>query len=65
MPALATGVGAEGQGQEGELSVLHVCCWSGLESWSVEEEICCEVSETKVIQKRPVACWKSEYRERM
>jgi hypothetical protein len=29
--ALAAGVGADGEGQEGELSVLHFCCSSGLE----------------------------------
>jgi hypothetical protein len=47
MPALATGVGAEGQGQEGELSVLHVCCWGGLGNWFVEEVICCELSKNE------------------
>jgi hypothetical protein len=29
--ALAAGVGADGEGQECELSVLHFCCWSGFE----------------------------------
>jgi hypothetical protein len=36
-----------------------------LKGWLIEEVICCEGSKTKVIQKRPVACWKSEDRERM
>jgi hypothetical protein len=31
MSALAAGVGADGEGQEGELSVLHFCFWGGLE----------------------------------
>ena len=29
--ALAAGVGADGEGQEGKLSVLHFCCWGGFE----------------------------------